>query len=85
VFINQVNTSARTMARFRREIENEEKRSDPRFRMLKNYYKQLVEFQRALERYDGKAFEERYKSVVIHVKNVAEEVMEIANERAVAR
>ncbi|NJM33672.1 MAG: AAA family ATPase [Rhodomicrobium sp.] len=85
VFINQVNTSARTMARFRREIENEVKRPDPRFRMLRNYYKQLVEFQRALERYDGKAFEERYKSVVIQVKNVAEEVMEIANERAVAR
>jgi chromosome partitioning protein len=82
VFINQVNNPARRMAKFRREIWDEMERPAPRFGVFRNYYTQRVGFQRALERYDGTPFEERYEPVAMMVKNLAEELMEVVDARA---
>ncbi len=81
VFINQVNAAARRMAKFRREIWDETKHPEPRFGVFRNHYNQRVGFQRALERYNGAPFEERYGDVSIMVKNVVEELIEICDAK----
>jgi chromosome partitioning protein len=84
VFINQVNNTARKMAKYRREIVDELKHAQPRYRVFRNYYTQRVAFQRALERYDGASFSKRYGDVGMLVKNVVEEVIEAVNGKPIS-
>lgn len=82
VFLNQCNNSARRMVKYKKDIEEETKKPSPLYMMFKNYYKHTVKFQQALVPYDGSAFHSRYAGEAsIMVKNVAEEVIGIVNDK----